>query len=94
MNNLLSYCGIVDAKTRASDKDFPVQQAPLDLKSYLWRCIPALSLLLRFYGGELRLVDEDKRMSLVYQKCVKVRSHYIYHWSIFPIVSVQEKVLS
>ena len=26
MNNLLSYCGLVDAKIRASDKDLPVQQ--------------------------------------------------------------------
>ena len=25
MNNLLSYCGSVDAKIRASDKDLPVQ---------------------------------------------------------------------
>jgi hypothetical protein len=25
MNNLLSYCGLVDAKIRASDKDLPVQ---------------------------------------------------------------------
>ena len=24
MNNLLSYCGLVDAKIRASDKDLPV----------------------------------------------------------------------
>ena len=24
MNNLLSYCGLVDAKKRASDKDLPV----------------------------------------------------------------------
>ena len=24
MNNLLSYCGLVDAKMRASDKDLPV----------------------------------------------------------------------
>ena len=24
MNNLSSYCGLVDAKTRASDKDLPV----------------------------------------------------------------------
>ena len=27
MNNLLSYCGLVDAKIRASDKDLPVTQA-------------------------------------------------------------------
>ena len=26
MNNLLSYCGLIDAKIRASDKDLPVQQ--------------------------------------------------------------------
>ena len=25
MNNLLSYCGLVDAKIRASDKDLPVK---------------------------------------------------------------------
>ena len=25
MNNLLSYCGLVDAKIRASDKDLPVR---------------------------------------------------------------------
>ena len=25
MNDLLSYCGLVDAKTRASDKDLPVK---------------------------------------------------------------------
>ena len=25
MNNLLSYCGLFDAKIRASDKDLPVQ---------------------------------------------------------------------
>ena len=24
MNNLLSYCGLIDAKLRASDKDLPV----------------------------------------------------------------------
>ena len=27
MNNLLSYCGLVDAKIRASDKDLPVSDA-------------------------------------------------------------------
>ena len=34
MNNLLLYCGLVDAKIRASDKDLPVLfqylQVPLD----------------------------------------------------------------
>ena len=27
MNNLVSYCGLVDAKIRASDKDLPVSEA-------------------------------------------------------------------
>ena len=26
MNNLLSYCGLTDAKIRASEKDLPVQK--------------------------------------------------------------------
>ena len=26
MNNLLSYCGLVDAEIRASDKDLPVSK--------------------------------------------------------------------
>ena len=34
MNNLLSYCGLIDAKIRASDKDLPVtgkQEPPFAL---------------------------------------------------------------
>ena len=27
MNNMSSYCGLVDAKIRASDKDYPVQKS-------------------------------------------------------------------
>ena len=30
MNNLSSYCGLVDAKMRASDKDLPVQEKMSD----------------------------------------------------------------
>ena len=29
MNNLLSYCGLIDAKIRASDKDLPVYRTRL-----------------------------------------------------------------
>ena len=35
MNNLSSYCGLVDAKMRASDKDLPV---PLGMDGYLVEC--------------------------------------------------------
>ena len=37
MNNLTSYCGLVDAQIRASDKDLPVPQkkkSTLGLKNY------------------------------------------------------------
>ena len=34
MNNLLSYCGLVDAKTRASDKDLPVIYACSSLTNF------------------------------------------------------------
>ena len=30
MNNMLSYCGLIDAKIRASDKDLPVSQAKME----------------------------------------------------------------
>ena len=30
MNNLLSYCGLVDARIRASNKDLPVRASFLD----------------------------------------------------------------
>ena len=33
MNNLLSYCGLIDAKIRASDKDLPVHMMVLWIDS-------------------------------------------------------------
>ena len=33
MNNLLSYCGLFDARTRASNRDLPVQR---QLKGHFW----------------------------------------------------------
>ena len=36
MNNLSSYCGLVDAKIRACDKDLPVQELQIiHLKKYV-----------------------------------------------------------
>ena len=34
MNNLLSYCGLVDAKIRASDKDLPVNKQIEDFSNF------------------------------------------------------------
>ena len=31
MNNLLSYCGLIDVKIRASDKDLPVLTTPKEV---------------------------------------------------------------
>ena len=36
MNNLLSYCGLVDAKKGASDKDLPVQVYLMANRMSLW----------------------------------------------------------
>ena len=37
MNNLLSYCGLIDAKIKASDKDLPVKGKVCSLfKSQFW----------------------------------------------------------
>ena len=40
MNNLSSYCGLVDAKIRASDKDLPVQN-------------PFASVVTTYYAGSV-----------------------------------------
>ena len=29
MNNLLSYCGLTDARMRASEKDLPIKNGPI-----------------------------------------------------------------
>ena len=34
MNNLLSYCGLVDARIRASEKDLPVQVKEYTQKTF------------------------------------------------------------
>ena len=35
MNNLLSYCGLTDARMRASEKDLPVQTAEFRAEHWL-----------------------------------------------------------
>ena len=52
MNNLSSYCGLVDAKIRASDKDLPVQN--MQLRSMQVKFI-ALNLLQIHPGFEMRM---------------------------------------
>ena len=39
MNNLLSYCGLVNAKIRASDKDLPVQGKEMQKFSFQMQMI-------------------------------------------------------
>ena len=45
MNNLSSYCGLVDAKIRASEKDLPVQVANFQQKMKLRKCLQVVELL-------------------------------------------------
>ena len=45
MNNLSSYCGLVDAKIRASDKDLPVYEK---LRLVLETKVPQSSQTLKF----------------------------------------------
>ena len=42
MDNLLSYCGLVDAKIRASDKDLPVWHI-----NFFWLIKPSMGILFR-----------------------------------------------
>ena len=37
MNNLSSYCGLVDAKIRASDKDLSVPELAKSLAENVWK---------------------------------------------------------
>jgi hypothetical protein len=39
MNNLSSYCGLVDAKKRASDKDLPVLKAFWTILKLIQTCL-------------------------------------------------------
>ena len=43
MNNLLSFCGLIDAKTRASDKDLPVGNDDLYFPAGLETAFAALT---------------------------------------------------
>ena len=46
MNNLLSYCGFIDAKIRASDKDLPVHDMIVGNSSMINKFISLLIRLL------------------------------------------------
>ena len=48
MNNLLSYCELVDAKIRASDKDLPVREARKGVRTPSMNTIGLLELYVLF----------------------------------------------
>ena len=39
MNNLLTYCGLVDPRISASDKDLPVIRVNFQKVSFVYHCI-------------------------------------------------------
>jgi hypothetical protein len=81
MKNLLSYCGLVDAKIRASDKDLPVvSNADWNRCNLLWQKVSGDKSPLSPYvppglrtGGEpasaRRGVGRSKMLSLAASKC-------------------------
>ena len=79
MNNLSSYCGLVDAKIRASDKDLPVtlgeDQAKLRLYYILQphvtyiltqHTIVTHSILLGFHAAQKAFLSTDTYQGQVY----------------------------
>ena len=87
MNNLLSYCGLVDAKIRASDKDLPVQQSVMVILSCL--------------AKKNQNLNSRKKSSVYYWKlCFQVRNAHkppfsvinwtFLIWNIFDLVENEE----
>ena len=58
MNNMLSYCGLVDAKIRASDKDLPVKENMSAIRNtmFLGVALGALTDLILIYGAKNRKI--------------------------------------
>ena len=63
MNNLSSYCGLVDANIRASDKDLPVPNFSNNLNNSLYR----------INEGGAEMID---RALNGYQRCAAIATHY------------------
>ena len=57
MNNLSSYCGLVDAKVRASDKDLPVTKYHYFFFSKLGACIGHFQMIIAGREERQSLVD-------------------------------------
>ena len=56
MNNLSSYCGLVDAKIKASDKDLPVLRWPSDAQTSRIALWPKILKVLGFYQLNFMLI--------------------------------------
>ena len=54
MNNLLSYCGLVDARTRASDKDLPVKKSHQKCSEFYLVTILQLKLSTKLKRGTIQ----------------------------------------
>ena len=56
MNNLLSYCGLVDAKIRASEKDLPVKDSILDFAGNASSASTSGQLSETMFSGEIHQI--------------------------------------
>ena len=67
MNNLSSYCALVDAEIRASDKDLPLQKLPDEVLLRIFRFLEIESLLrCSQVSKRIRKICHDQA---VWEKC-------------------------
>ena len=53
MNNLLSYCGLADARISASEKDLPVKVVEKKFELLVSKTIPHKSIHLKTYSWKI-----------------------------------------
>ena len=71
MNNMLSYCGLVDAKIKASDKDLPVQWSEEMCEIFVNEDISKIDLKQVYQEAEELILEEKfEQGSKLYGKVI------------------------
>ena len=66
MNNRLSYCGLIDAKIRASDKNLPLKKQMKNLKAALPKIVTVRKYLMKL---EFFAMMQENLKAMKMQKC-------------------------
>ena len=97
MNNLSLYCGLVEAKIKASDKDLPVSSPTCICISSSYQCISCSedeSIIEEFCGKQLRKSKMDQYDS-VFEELEKGKSIlYLLLVLLFCFFKVTKKICS